>query len=298
MVKRFIAFLCLLLGSYSCIPAVKTMPPEQSSLTADQGYPAAYVIRDNINVRVAGSPDAEKITVAMDGDEVHILQNKNGWYEIINAEKIKGWIRSDFVGPKSLSNSLRSAEFTKSRLKAYNAEMMIDKTNPYAVVYLVLADKYYTSKNAAEKIAKEIGDAYQKDVYAGQVEIRILKQDKQNLFSKVILSKKGTANLKAPLLEYGRIFDLEVNEKNQLKIQILIPPDLNDNSLLALSEQITTNYAKDISKIEIFYAEDSADGIKYFSNSDYNPANKKVCRFYYMEDSDGPLWESGFCQQD
>ena len=151
-------------------------------------------------MRSAGSTTGKKIGKVMDGDEVQVLQNKNGWYQIKTDNNQNGWIRSDFIGPKSLSYSIKMTDFVESTIQKSGAEMFVDENKPYAIVYMILPTEQYRNKVDAEAFARKIGKSYQANVYQGFVEIRILEKDQQKLFTKVTLTKKGITNLKAPFL--------------------------------------------------------------------------------------------------
>ena len=93
----------------------------------------------------------------------------------------------------------------------------------------------------------------------------------------------------------GRTYNFIVRNKNEIEIQVLIPPGLSDNTLLDMCDEISLNYGDEVRKIEIFFVEDSADGKKYFSQNGYKPSDKNTCRFYYLEDNQGPDYKSNFC---
>lgn len=293
MIKRIIS----IIFSFSLIYSCKTtqLVKEESVIPVNPFQYTGYVIRDNINIRSLGSTSAEKVGTVMDGDEVQVLQNIDGWYEIITTNNQRGWIRCDFIGPKSLSYWIKMAAFVENFVKDTGAEIFIDENKPYAVVYLVLQGNKYADKNQVESLARNIGKSYQKEVYPGSVEIRILNQDKQKLFAKVNLSKKGAINLKAPLLKTGRTYDFKIQNGNEIIIQALIPGGLSDNTLLDMCNEISINYGDEVRKIEIYFAENSSEGKLVFTQDGYKPKEQTVCRFYYLEDSQGPDYKTNFC---
>ncbi len=293
MIKKTLTALALFSLLFSC----KTIEPkkEETVLPANPFQFAGYVISDNINMRSSGSKAGKKIGTLMDGEEVQVLQNKNGWYQIEKANRENGWIRSDFVGPKSLSYGIKMTAFAESTVRENGVEMFIDKSKPYAIVYMIMPDEHYRDKMDAENFARKIGLDYQKKVYPGNVEIRILEKDRQKLFTKVSLPKKGVTNLKAPFLRNGRTFDFIIHNKNEIEIQVLISTDLTDKTLLNMCDEISLNYGDEVRKIEIYFVEDSEEGRKYFLQDDYKPSNKNICRFYFLEDNQGPYYKSKFC---
>ena len=257
MLKKAITFTILISIIFSC---VSTGPKKDGTSSSNNFQFTGYVIRDNINIRSHGSASGEKIGKVMDGDKVQVLQNNNGWYEIVTNNNESGWIRSDFVGPKSLSYGLKLTDFVENRIKGTGSEIFVDEKKPYAVVYMVLPKDQYSNKSKAESYARNIGKSYQEEVYPGSSEIRIFNQDKKKLFTKVNLSKKGAANLKTPILKKGRTYDFKIHNKNEIQIQILIPSRLSDKTLLDMCDDISLSYGDDVRKIEIYFAENSPEG--------------------------------------
>ena len=43
------------------------------------------------------------------------------------------------------------------------------------------------------------------------------------------------------------------------------------------------------------FIEDDMEGLKYLSGLNYKPQKSSTCRFYYIEDSNGPDYKSNFC---
>ncbi len=294
MFKYLIILVSLILFIASCTPTAVKKAPEASGVTIEKTY-TGYVVRDKINMRAEASASSAKVTTVNNGDEVQVLKNKNGWYEVKTADDHRGWIRSDFVGTQSLSYSRLVTDFVETTLEDYDSELFIDESNPYAVIYLVLPKTYYNDKTMARSLAKEIGLKYQNTVYPGSVEIRIMKPDKKNLFTRRTLNPIGPVGLKAPFLRSGRLHSFDRLNGNEIQIRVLVPSGLKDDSFLKMAEEISERYGNNISKIEIFFVEMSAEGIRYFSEEGYTPSNKNVCRFYYIEDSQGPDYKSNFC---
>ncbi|KAA3612997.1 MAG: SH3 domain-containing protein [Calditrichaeota bacterium] len=294
MFRYFVLIFALILVISSCQPTVKKTP-ETSTIVLKKTY-TAYVVRDKINMRQEATTSSAKVISVNNGDEVEVLQNKNGWYEVKTAEDQHGWIRSDFVGTQSLSYSRLVTDFVESTMADYKTELFIDENNPYAVIYLVLPETYYDDKTEARSLAQKIGRKYQDAVYPGTVEIRIMKKDKKKLFTRKTLTPIGPVGLKAPFLRHGRLYAFDRINGNEIKIKVLVPANLKENDLLEMSEEISSRYGDNITKIEIYFVENSGEGMLYLSKEDYTPSNKKVCRFYYIEDSQGPDYKANFCE--
>lgn len=292
MLKKLLPICFILYFLASCIPQ-KTGKPEESSLPGF--YFSGYVIRDNINIRSNASTNGSVVGTVNDGQQVNVLQNQNGWYEIVTNDNITGWVRSDFIGLKSLSYNLKTENFVDSTLKKNDIDMFIDEHKPYAIIYMVLPDIYYRSKNEAENFIRPFAKLYQQKVYPGQVEIRILKPDKKSIFTTLELSKKGAVNLKAPFLTKGRPYSFDLINGNQIVIKVLIPGGLSDDTLYDMSKEISGNYGDDIRKVEIYFIEENPEGLKYLGTKNYKPQKKSTCRFYFVEDSQGPDYKSNFC---
>jgi len=294
MSKSVLYILFIILLVISCVPKKITKPAEEAT-PPKESYFTGTVIRNNINVRSTSSTNGAVLGTVKDGEQVQILQNTNGWYEIITTEKVKGWVRSDFIGTKSMSYNILTTNFVDSTLQDSNVEMFVDEQNPYAVIYMVLPDNYYKNKNKANNLVKQLGLKYQQKVYPGKVEIRILAKDKKSVFSKVTLDKKGAVDLKAPFLLYGHLYSFKLLNGHTLDIKVLIPGNLSDDTLYEMSRDISSNYGNDIRKIEIFFVEDSMDGKNYLSQAQYKPQKETTCRFYYLEDKNGPYSKANFC---
>lgn len=290
-----LSVVCLFLLYIISCTSKKVVKPDTEKSANSAVYFNGIAIRNNTNIRSNASTGGNIVDTINDGDPVQVLQNKNGWYKIITSKKTEGWIRSDFIGTRSLSYSVKSTDFEDSTLKKLNIEMYIDEHNPYAVIYMVLPDIYYTDKTRAEDVVKKIGAEYQQKVYPGHVEIRILKQDKKTVFTKVSLNKKGAVNLKAPFLKTGRLYSFKLIDGKAIKIKVLIPAGLSDDDLYDMGSQISANYGDDIRKIEIYFIIDNPEGIKFISSRNYTPSDSHVCRFYYLEDSNGQDYKSNYC---
>jgi len=295
MFRYLFILVSLILLIASCTPKTAKKPVDTSKGISANVY-TAYVIRDNINMRQEATTKSAQVTKVNNGDEVRVLKNKDGWYEVVNSEDQHGWIRSDFVGTHSLSYSRLVTDFVENTMANYKTEMFIDEKNPYAVIYLVLPKKYYNDKKQARKIAEEIGLKYQAAVYPGSVEIRVMQSDKKNLFTRYTLKSIGPIGLKAPFLRNGRLFAFDRINGDEIKIKVLVPANLNDDNFIKMSEEISIKYGDDISKIEIYFVENSIDGINFFTKEGYVPEGKNTCRFYYIEDSQGPDYKANFCK--
>jgi uncharacterized protein YgiM (DUF1202 family) len=196
--RRFLTASVLVLLFLSCNPS--TVKKESVSVPQASIFPPLYVIKEQVNMRSQPSSRSPKIGVLEDGDELQVLKNKNGWYQIITDEGKKGWLRSDLAGPRTMSLTRMASAFTDSLLPAFGAKMFFDKTDLYKTIYLTMQSNFYTSQKKARNETQKIGRAYQKKVYHGALEIRVLHPQTEELFLRVKLPAVGMAKVPLPIL--------------------------------------------------------------------------------------------------
>ncbi|MGD9898657.1 MAG: SH3 domain-containing protein [Calditrichaceae bacterium] len=295
---RFITFLILLYLMIACSPQ-----PVRKELPADDSAAAGsaktgYVLKETVNLRARGNTRSDVVNTLNDGDEVSIHRNVNGWYEISTENHIHGWIRSDLIGPRSLSHTRMAAAFTDSTLPAFNSELYFDKTELYRTIYLILPEKYYGSESSAKAQARNIGDAYQEIVYQGDIEIRVMKPDSQDLFTKVRIPAIGDAEIPVPVLDYGWLVSFKTPKKYQVVLNIAVPENIKDSELLRMARKISGIYSYPYTKAEIYIVNDNANGIRYLNNTNEKTLVPEDCRLYYLEDQDGELYKFGYCGEE
>lgn len=89
------------------------------------------------------------------------------------------------VGPKELSRTILATTFVDSVLPGFRTKMYFDKTDLYKKIYLILPNTYYESHSKAENYARQRGKANQKNVYSGDLEIRIITKSGKELFTRL-----------------------------------------------------------------------------------------------------------------
>lgn len=263
--------------------------PQKAALVAD-----GFIIRDNINVRQSPKVQSTVVAKLNDGTPVVIRDNQNGWYQIETADDKHGWVRSDFVGPEMLSYAKLTEKFHAEVLSKRGVTIYIDEKKPYAVIYLVLKKEDYASRSKALKTAKKIVRLYQKQVYPGKVEVRVMQRDRQTLFAKKNMPAIGPVGLKAPFLRYGRLFSLTL-KKRHLKIKVLVPAGLKNKQLLKMAREITGGYGTSIHRVDVIMVTASAAGKSYFKTGQ-KPVDSAVCRVHYFEDANGEDYRFNFCK--
>ena len=237
--------------------------------------PKAFIIKEEVNLRAGHHLKSDIIGKMKDGDALYILKNKAGWYNIKTDEGKTGWVRSDMAGPKELCRTCLAGTFADSIMPAFRGDIFFDKKETYKVIYLTFEDEFYDSEQKARNQAKKTGAAYQKKVYPGAVEIRVLKPESNDLFTKVGLPAIGLADLPVPVLSTGYILSLN-EQNNQVALSIAVPAEIAGNDMLNLARSVSAVYDYPINKVEIHLR----------AETDYNK-----CLLYYLEDKDGEFYE-------
>jgi SH3-like domain-containing protein len=292
--KRIALLIILLFFACTKTALKKEVIKPQQEVVETVQYPTAYVIKETVNLRSTPAVKSQIVTSLNDGDKVELMENKKGWYKIKTENQKIGWLRSDLVGPKNLSRTLMAAVFVDSVLPGYNVKMIFDKKKLYKIAYLIFPEKEYKNKKTLKLKAEKIGKDYQQKVYAGAVELRIMKTDEKSLFTKIKLKALAKADIAYPVLTYGRLIDLAVNPNDELTIKIAVPDSVKDNSLLKMAKNISKLYDYRIRKIEILFGRDIQDGID-FLNQPKREKNSRFCRLYYLEDDAGEYYKFNQC---
>ncbi len=290
--RRFLSASVLLILFLSCNPRVV----KKESLPAQTAghFPALYVIKEQVNMRSAPAAQSSKVAVLEDGAELQVEKNKNGWYKIITDDGKNGWLRSDLAGPRNLSLTRMASAFTDSILPAFKAEMFFDKTDLYKTIYLTLRDDFYSSQKRVRREAQKIGRAYQQKVYHGALEIRVLHPQNKELFLRLKMPAAGLAKIPLPILKYGVLISL--HEKNKaVSLFIAVPDSISDKQLLRAARKISARYDYPFTKTEIYMVSATPAGLKYLAHFKNKPADKTLCRLYYLEDADGEDYRFRFC---
>jgi uncharacterized protein YgiM (DUF1202 family) len=289
---RLINMLFVLILVFSC---TNEIIKKEIETTDTESVSTAYVINETVNLRSNNNINSTIIKKLKDGQKVSILRNVKGWYEIYDDEHNKGWLRSDMVGPKELSRTKLASVFVDSILPAYNTSMYFDKTDLYKTIYLILPESYYQSVDKAEKLARKIGLAYQEKVYPGALEIRIMKKNTDDLFTRVNLKAIGNANMPVPIIDKGRL--ISINQKNwRVKINVAVPEDISKSDLLKQARSISSKYELPYIKVEIFQAIDNHMGRSYLKNHNEKPTDPGICKLYYLEDKEGEYYKYNHCE--
>jgi hypothetical protein len=291
--KRILIGLTAIFLIFSCNPrAVKKEIPKPKPAP---NYPAAYIIKETVNLRADGNTASTVVKQLKDGEKVYLIQNEQGWYEVRDENGDQGWLRSDLVGPEDLSYTRKATFFVDSLLPRFNSQMFFDKEDLYKTAYLILPDEYYKSESKAETYAKELGTLYQEKVYPGDVELRVMTKDRKNLFKRINIQAIGNPNTPVPVIEAGRLISL-TESNHHVKVKIAVKEDPGDKELLGEARKISRQYELPYTKAEIYIARDIKAGLEYLKDPSNKPVNPEtICLLYYLEDKDGEYYKFDFC---
>ena len=292
MIKKILLF-ALLLTAASCTtaPSVKT---DTSKMALPAGSYRAYALKGGINIRSTPVSGAV-VRQTEEGEEFIVFENKNGWYRVETLHRETGWIRSDFVGPESMSYAKRSAVFAEKVLPAYHSQIFIDENKPYRVIYLVLEPGYYQSVSQAAQRARQIGQKYQQTVYPGAVEIRVMPPDSKKVFTKITLPAIDATLDKAPFLRFGRLYGLKLKNRH-LFLKLLIPSGLSRDQLLDMADEVAAAIGDDVRKVEMVFVENTPAGLAWLQGKPRAEKNS-ACRLYFLEDANGADYKFNHCPQ-
>ncbi len=277
--KRVIIIFLISLLLFSCVSklAQKTRVETAKKNPHFAVLTTAYVLRDRAPLRQGPGKKFPIITPLQDGDQVRILKNTKGWYNVSTDQDKKGWVRSYLVGPRSLSRTAMAAAFNDSIMTHFKAKLYIDKNKPYKVIYLETNEPDITK---AKKMARIIGKAFQKKVYPGKITINLIRPHQSKYFAQVVLPAKGLAQIPVPVIEYGYLEKLIVKGKT-VRLIVRVPNGLSKKVLLKLARKASSAYSYPFTKSEIVIR---VTGIS------------KKCLLYYVEDEYGENYAFGKCR--
>ncbi len=294
MQKSF-SVLLVFLFMVSCAPKLVQQEKKEEKPQATSGSLQAYVLPETVNLRQQPHTKSKVVQQMTSGETVFVLKNINGWYAVQTEDGQKGYIRSDLVGPRSLSRTTLASAFVDSLLPNFGAEMFFDKKDLYKTVYLTLKPEYYQSKNKAKSMARKIGLAYQQNVYPGAVELRVLKQDSKELYTKIKLKSIGMATFSLPVFKFGRLARVD-SHGWETALYLAVPDSIPDQALLKAGRNISGHFGYPVSKVEVFFISDSPQGLALIRKlPDKSNTAKNLCRLYYLEDKDGEDYKFNFC---
>ena len=290
--QRFLLAIIFIISIWACSPSGVKKDTTGSPFKGI--YPALYVVKEQVNLRSKPGLSGAVIATLSDGDEIQVIENKNGWYYLNTDNGKQGWLRSDLAGPRSMSLTRMASAFSDSILPAFNAKMFFDKTDLFSKVYLTLPPSFYSSKKKAKMLARKIGKVYQKKVYSGNIEILVMRPKSDELFLSMNLPAVGLTDIPIPILKHGVLFNLEETDR-KVAIYVAVSNTVTNKALLKAARDISAIYDYPYTKAEIYMVTNSTAGRHYLQHFNTPPNDKSVCRLYYLEDGDGEDYRFNFC---
>ena len=273
MKKLLLVTLSILL--FACTPKVIKEPPPKVEEPA-KAY--LWVFKKSINVRSNNSANSIKIMTLSDGDSVQVLQNKEGWYEVILANGSNGWIRSDLLGTKEMSVFPKAVDFSNKLKDAENITLYFDKELQHKRIFLEFPQSDYKSKKDIETTAKKIGNDYQDQVYPGNVTLIVINPGDQSEYLNITLPAAEITDLDLPVLKYGILSQFKNSNNNELDLQITVREDIEKNSLLEEARKIVRSFPLILNKVKVIFKNKS-----------------EKCILTFIEDTAGELYKYNQC---
>jgi len=234
----FIATIVILI--FSCTPKVTKEPPPVKVAQPTAKY--LWVYKNTVNVRESNAANSALLTSLTDGDSVKVLQNDNGWYEITLNDGVNGWIRSDLLGTKNMSAFSKAIDFSNNLKENEKINLYFDKKIQHKRIFLEFPENEYSSKENIEKIAREIGNRYQQTVYPGKVTIQVIELQNQSEYLTIELAGERNADLDLPVIKYGILEKVSIEENSKLKISILIKETVKQEDLVTEARKIAGSF--------------------------------------------------------
>lgn len=278
----------------ACAPTRKTVEKPKKAESPEPELPNYYVIKENVNVRSQNHTKSEVVEQLSDGTRVAILENKDGWYHI-RSDSASGWVRSDLIGPRSLSLTRMAAAFNDSIMTSFDARLFFDEQAFYRIIYLVFPERLYKKPSLIDKRAQTIGRAFQQKVYPGRLEIRIMRPDKHTLFEKTFLEAVGPGEVPTPIIPVGRLVSLD-EEDYEVTIKMVVADSIPNQRLLTAARRISYTYAVPFTRVDIYMVSHSTKGLKFLRSMQKTNVDTSVCRLHYVEDQNGERYRFNFCK--
>lgn len=233
-----------------------------------------WAFKPQINIRETNSPASPKIAELSDGDSVEVITNLDGWYQIKTGNQATGWVRSDLLGPKSLSAFSRAITFVDSLREAEKTEIYFDKNLYHKRIYISYPPSLYTTKSAVEERTRTLVDDFQARVYPGQVTARVLTPGSEEEYLTISANGKPNADPLLPVIPFGKISKVIPKYEEGIVLEYQTPPGISDEEMLRTARKLSAGYPLSYQKIEITFVNET-------------DSDQPECRLYFVEDTGG-----------
>jgi SH3-like domain-containing protein len=279
----FFLFLFFITGCAVKKSAQMEMPAAETTQKVAEIKPEyLWAFLPAVNVRAAARENAEKLTQLNDGDSVAVLSNRDGWYEISTADRKQGWVRSDLLGPKNFSAFKRAVSFVDSLREKTRTEIFFDKKLYHKRIYIRFPAAMYQSRTRIEQETKNILNAYQQEVYRGDVSARVLNPGGEEEFMTMDSAGEVNADPLLPVIPFGLLKQAHRRYAQGITLTYSVPDTINDQQLLRTARMLSASYPLSYKRIEIS-----------FKSSRLESGNN--CRLWFVEDARGEEFKWDEC---
>jgi hypothetical protein len=275
--KNYVYFLILIFILASCAVKKEMVKPEgETAVTPDYEY--YWVIKPQINIRAANTVNSAGIANLVDGDSLRVMDNKNGWYEVLLDDNARGWVRSDLVGTRNMSIFLRAVGFIDS-LKVNSAtELFFDTNLQHKRIYISFPEQLYQYAAQVKDATDNLVRQYQRTVYAGNLTVRVLKPNSEDEYFTRDYPGAVNADPKMAILPFGRLKKFGQPTPREIHLTIINGESKSEKELLAAAKKISSAYPMPYNHVEIVFV-----------------AKDDRCQFWFIEDEAGIDYRVGKC---
>ena len=239
-----------------------------------------WAVKPEVNVRSLSSINSDKLGKLNDGDSVLVIKNTDGWYRVFWPEHEYGYIRSDLLGPKSVSVFAKAVDFVNELKENENIDLFFDKNIYHRRIYIVFPPEIYISRSLVEQKTNSLVEKYQKRVYRGDVTARILQPDSQEEY--LTLDFKGQINpdIKLPVIPFGILNNVYNDDPAAITLTIQIADSVEQDQILLAARNMVSVYPLSYNRVSL----------KFVSSTN-------ECRLWFTEDESGEDYKLDECPE-
>lgn len=258
----FLFFTIILAGCAAKKELVEVTPPVKEEIKLPGHY--FWAVKPEVNMRAQADISSDKVGHLNDGDSVLVTENVNGWYNIVAGNGSTGWIRSDLLGPKQISPFAKAVSFVDSLTTDQNTELFFDKKLLHKRIYVLFPDPVYASRDLVTGRTRQLVADYQKNVYRGDVTVRVLKPGTQDEY--LTHDFPGTINpdVKLPVLPFGILKEVDITDPAEIKLTVESEIISDQNQYLNTARNIVSIYPISYRAVEMRFITDSDSCLMWF----------------------------------
>jgi hypothetical protein len=283
LAAKIIIIIILMMLYFSCTSKIHVETPAPvSGREKIQKDELLWAYKPSVNIRNEASENGKQLAQLVDGDSVIVLTNKNGWYQIRTIDGTSGWVRSDLLGPKTLSVFPSAVRFIKNLKEKEQTEVYFDKKLYHKRIYISFPARLYTLKTDIENRTRQLIKRYQQIVYGGDVTVRVLKPGSDEAYMTLEVPGFVNADPILPVVPFGRIEEVDRDNPSEIKLSYSTPKDISDQELISTARALSSEFPITYRRVEIT-----------FKDAPYSP--QKPCRLWFLEDKNGEDYKVDAC---